>query len=71
MPINLTEPVAVTVKFNPQFANNLAPVIWDEGNNAWLGDGCETDFVIRDLYLFHCNRLGYYALRQDFRSFQW
>lgn len=70
-PINLTEPVSVTVKFNPQFAANLAPVIWDEVNNAWLRDGCETDFVIRDFHLFHCNRLGYYALRQDLHSSQW
>ncbi|XP_017878291.1 adhesion G protein-coupled receptor A3 isoform X2 [Ceratina calcarata] len=67
---NLTEPVYVMLKvpFYHYTGRKLLPVVWDETLNesgGWTSDGCYIRNVLSNLIIFHCDRLGYYALLQD------
>ncbi|XP_046488638.1 adhesion G protein-coupled receptor A3 isoform X1 [Neodiprion pinetum] len=65
---NLTEPVYVTLKapIYHYSGSQPRPVVWDSGDSkGWTSDGCHLSYLVNNLIVFHCNRLGYYGLLQD------
>lgn len=68
---NMTEPIYVMLRPAP-FHNELSsprPVWWDpdfnNGIGGWSLEGCNFSQVLHGLYVFTCDRLGYYGLLQN------
>lgn len=66
---NLTEPVHIMLKPKPfhDEKSGPRPVIWDPEQGVWTNQGCNVGQLshITGLYVFTCNRLGYYGLLQN------
>lgn len=68
---NLSEPIFIALKAAP-FHDEISqpkPVWWDETMNEGLGGwsfshGCQSFHYIQGIFMFTCNRLGFYALVQ-------
>lgn len=71
IPKNLSEPIFIALKAAP-FHDEISqpkPVWWDEtandGTGAWsFSHGCQSFHYIQGIFMFTCNRLGFYALVQ-------
>lgn len=68
---NMTEPIYVMLRPAP-FHSELSsprPVWWDpdfnNGIGGWSLEGCNFSQVLHGLYVFTCDRLGYYGLLQN------
>lgn len=68
---NMTEPIYVMLRPAP-FHDEISaprPVWWDpqfnNGLGGWSLEGCNFSQVLHGLYVFTCDRLGYYGLLQN------
>lgn len=68
---NMTEPIYIMLRPAP-FHDEISaprPVWWDpqfnNGAGGWSLEGCNLSQVIHGLYVFTCDRLGYYGLLQN------
>jgi len=56
------------IMLKPDAIGPVSPVWFDIGQSGgyggWLDEGCELSPSVKGLVVFHCHRLGYYALRQ-------
>lgn len=71
IPKNLSEPIFIALKAAPfhEEISQPKPVWWDETMNDGLGGwsfshGCQSFHYIQGIFMFTCNRLGFYALVQ-------
>ncbi|XP_066586020.1 adhesion G protein-coupled receptor A3 [Prorops nasuta] len=66
---NLSEPIYIMLKVPfYKYANKIPrPVVWDQTDESsgWSSSGCKLSNFLNNLIIFHCYRLGYYALLQD------
>uniref|UniRef100_A0A336MNL9 CSON014661 protein n=1 Tax=Culicoides sonorensis TaxID=179676 RepID=A0A336MNL9_CULSO len=66
---NLSEPIHIMLRPKP-YHNELSsprPVIWDHENGVWTNQGCKPVQMsyVAGLFVFTCNRFGYYGLIQN------
>lgn len=66
---NLTEPIHVMLRPKPYHNEKSAPrpVIWDHELGIWTNQGCQPVQMsyVNGLFVFTCNRFGYYAVIQN------
>lgn len=68
---NLTEPIQIMLRL-PNYVRGdktPVPVWWDQqslsGRGSWSTEGCLLSYTNNELFIFTCDRLGYYALMQE------
>ena len=47
------------------FSGSPRPAWWNSATSEWRHDGCQLSDLFHGLLIFHCHRLGYFALLQD------
>lgn len=63
----LNEPIYIMLRAGSGgiFSGSPRPAWWNSVTSEWHHDGCQLSDLFHGLLIFHCHRLGYFALLQD------